>query len=162
MKRKSLLAGAIALVLSIASPSTTAFQTQAPLISDSVKFPKEDAALVEGVSRINRLVNRSMVYVTDQEHYGTAEKWVMMPSDGKGDCEDYALSKMELLRRAKVPVIIVARVRSVQVKDDEMEGGHAILELLLPNGSIAILDNRFNDLMLRSELEAKGYKFFDW
>lgn len=164
---KGLLAGALALALFACHP-VSAELTQATasttLISDAVKFPREDRAVIDAVSRVNDIVNASMVYVTDKEHYGRDEKWVTWPEDGKGDCEDFALTKMEMLRQAGVPVIAVSRIRGVIVMDarGEILGAHAILELLLPNGSIAFLDNRFNELMTRRELEAHGYRFFDW
>lgn len=161
---KSLFAGALALALFAGSPAGPQQTAPQPLISDTVKFPKEEVAFLKAVHNVNLLVNASMIYVTDEEHYGEKEKWVTMPADGKGDCEDYALTKMEFLRRAGVPVVAVARIRGVFVYDakGELLGAHAILELLMPNGSIAFLDNRFDDLMTRSELERRGYKFFDW
>lgn len=161
---KTCVAGAIALALLISSPAGTAQQTQAPHISDTVKFPRESVGVIRAVGAVNNLVNATMIYVSDQEHYGRDEVWVMMPPDGKGDCEDYALTKMELLRQAGVPVVAVARIRGVVVLDakGQVLGAHAILELLLPGGSVAFLDNRFPELMTRSELEAHGYRFFDW
>ena len=50
------------------------------------------------LDEINRRVNRLIIPATDLAHYGVAELWAL-PTDGKGDCEDYALLKRhELLK----------------------------------------------------------------
>lgn len=52
---------------------------------------------------INGQVNREMTYQSDQEQYGQSDRWVINPVSGKGDCEDYALTKMFKLADAKIP-----------------------------------------------------------
>jgi predicted transglutaminase-like cysteine proteinase len=42
--------------------------------------------------RINKHVNDAIKPMTDQDHWGTVEKW-SYPDDGYGDCEDYVLLK---------------------------------------------------------------------
>lgn len=163
---KACVAGVLAFALFACHESASVELPQAqtnPTISDTVKFPGENLEVVKMVSAINDLVNERMVYISDPDHYGRDEMWVMTPPDGKGDCEDFALTKMELLRESGVPVIAVARVRGVLVTEGgKLLGAHAILELLLPNGAHAFLDNRYDELMTRSELERDGYQFFDW
>lgn len=101
--------------------------------------------------------------IDDQTHYGVPDLWVQMPSDMAGDCEDNALAKLELLRRAEFPIASQSRLRFVVVaRPGEAAGGHVVLELLVAPGEIAILDSNFNDLMTRADLEAEGYVFFDW
>lgn len=164
MLKNLLRAGAIALALLTSTAAGAPPTITATFISDTVKFPKEDVAVLKAIGTVNHFVNEKMVYVSDLEHYGVEEKWVSMPEDSKGDCEDYALTKMELLRQMGVPIVAVAKIRSVTVRDAKGKflGNHAILELLLPKGSVAFLDLRFDDLMTRRELEAKGYVFYDW
>jgi predicted transglutaminase-like cysteine proteinase len=127
------------------------------------KFPNEDPRLVDGIGYINHIVNSMIQGVSDPDHYGVDNKMVSEPDDGKGDCEDYALSKMVILGRSGAPIVWMARLRSVMVHmDDGQAYGHAILEVRLPKGGIAFLDNLHADLMTRAELKAHGYEFFDW
>ncbi|RYE51026.1 MAG: transglutaminase, partial [Hyphomicrobiales bacterium] len=46
--------------------------------------------------RVNRWVNETVKPMTDQEHWGTIERW-SYPTDGYGDCEDYVLLKRKML-----------------------------------------------------------------
>jgi predicted transglutaminase-like cysteine proteinase len=84
-----------------------------------------------------------------------------MPPDGKGDCEDYALTKMEMLGRIGFPVITNAKLVMVMVPVGKQTSGHAILAILLKSGAVAYLDMA-GEPMTRAELVAKGYQFFDW
>jgi predicted transglutaminase-like cysteine proteinase len=126
------------------------------------KFPGEDPATVDGLALINQLVNQAITYQTDQEHYGVREKAVSWPEDRRGDCEDYALSKMVSLLNLGVPIVQVSRLRFATVEQRGQTYGHAVLEVQLPNGAAAFMDNNFDELMTRRELEAHGYRFFDW
>lgn len=127
--------------------------------SARAKFPNVRGDRIDALSFINRFVNLSITYTGDVEQYGRRDHWVMHPVSGKGDCEDYVLTKYHILLEAGFPVLGNARVRSVMAGIQ----GHAILELLMPDdGSILFMDNATNELMTRPELEARGYKFFDW
>lgn len=57
----------------------------------------------ELIIRINDEVNNQIRYMTDMEQYGVSEKWVVSPSSNRGDCEDYALTKLSRLVRAGIP-----------------------------------------------------------
>lgn len=46
---------------------------------------------------VTRDVNARITATDDLIHYGVADRWVENPADGKGDCEDYALTKARLL-----------------------------------------------------------------
>ncbi|MEJ1159476.1 transglutaminase-like cysteine peptidase [Prosthecomicrobium sp. N25] len=54
------------------------------------------------LERVNREVNRSITYVTDQKYLGVEEFW-SYPIDGKGDCEDMALLKRKKLQELGWP-----------------------------------------------------------
>lgn len=124
------------------------------------KFPTEPANVVDVLELINVLVNTSMVYMSDEEQYGVPEKWVWLPESGKGDCEDFALAKLAMLQRAGYPIVSNTKVTFAKTQGGV---GHAVLEVLLPNGSVAVLDNNFNTLMTREELvRVHGYVFFNW
>jgi predicted transglutaminase-like cysteine proteinase len=127
------------------------------------KFTNDNPEFIDALAYVNWLVNSAMVYEFDHVQYGIAEKWVTMPDSGKGDCEDYALTKMEVLRRHNFPVISHGRIRTLFVKVGDTYSGHAVLEILLPSGDIAIFDNNFMELMTRAELEQRhNYVFYDW
>ena len=50
------------------------------------------------LDQVNGRINRSITAERDLKHYGIADYWTL-PTDGKGDCEDYALLKRhELIR----------------------------------------------------------------
>lgn len=128
------------------------------------RFPNADQVVVETLAILNRAVNHTIAPVDDRTHYGVLDQWVSNPPDLKGDCEDYALTKLVWLENNGFPALENSRIRFVFVKEigQEMEG-HAVLEIRLSDGSIAILDNRFDELMTRRELERTyGYRFFDW
>lgn len=127
------------------------------------KFPNEDPAVVDALAIVNQSINQMIKPVEDAKHYGVEQVMVSFPPDMKGDCEDYALTKLVMLEQAGLPVPAFARLRFVYVVD--AKGGafaHALLEVRMPKGGIALLDNNFNALMTRGELEARGYQFFDW
>lgn len=140
--------------------------TSFPISPDRAKFPKEKGELIDGFAYINWLVNHSIKPMEDQEQYGRPEVWVMNPVSGYGDCEDYALTKLQMLSDADYPTVLSVRIRGVAVQTDllgKVFEGHAILEILAPNGSIIFMDNLNPDhLMTRAELEANGYVFADW
>jgi predicted transglutaminase-like cysteine proteinase len=86
----------------------------------------------------------------------------MAPADGKGDCEDYVLTKLFLLAEIGFPYVSNAKIVTVTIlKGGKVVGAHAILAVLMPKGSIGYLDMT-TEPMTRAELEAKGYHFFDW
>jgi predicted transglutaminase-like cysteine proteinase len=88
--------------------------------------------------------------------------WVQYPADGKGDCEDYALTKLGMLEQLGVPVVTNTKLVSVIVKEPGGVEGHEILAILMPKGAVLYLDNMNRHLMTRPELEREGYTFFDW
>jgi predicted transglutaminase-like cysteine proteinase len=127
------------------------------------KFPTAPRRVVDALAYVNRFVNARMQPVTDQDHYGVAELWVMYPQDGKGDCEDYALTKLGLLGEANYPLVANAKIVGVGVRVKGQQAvGHIILAIRLPGGAVAYLDNMYDEPMTRRELVRAGYIFFDW
>ena len=100
--------------------------------------------------RINRDVNDAIEPVSDLEHWGTLEKW-SFPTDGKGDCEDYALEKRKRLIDAGWPrqSVLITVVR------DKKGDGHAVLTVKTDRGDF-ILDNQ--ETKVRAWTDT-GYKF---
>lgn len=146
--------------------------TVPPAPKSRAKFQNDEQDVVDGLAYVNKLINDSIVYVTDAEQYGQREMFVMLPESGKGDCEDYALTKMWVLFNAGYPTLHWARLQSIMVtervvnkdtgKIEKKLTGHMVLEVKLPSGEIAVMDNNHDDLMTRRELEARGYEFIDW
>lgn len=127
------------------------------------KFPGENPGVVDGLALLNKVVNQVIKPMDDQAHYGVPEQMVSWPPDLKGDCEDYALSKLVTLVNSKVGVVEYTRLRFVYATaPDGQLYGHVVLEVRMPRGAVAFLDNNFDPLMTRAELEARGYHFFDW
>ena len=98
---------------------------------------------------VNRDVNRRIKPATDMDLYGVVEHWTL-PVD-KGDCEDYALLKRQILISKGWPSssLLMTVVR------DERGDGHAVLTARTKGGDY-ILDNTVNDLRI---WHATPYKF---
>ena len=93
------------------------------------------------ITDINNRVNQSIEAVSDMDHWGKPESWDY-PSDGKGDCEDYALLKRGLLIRAGLPSSSLL----MTVVINRRQEGHAILTVTTDLGDF-VLDNR-TDIIL--------------
>jgi len=87
------------------------------------------------IEKINAWVNRNIDPVSDKEHWGTLDAWDY-PTDGKGDCEDYALLKRRMLIEDGFP----AEALLLTVVKDEHGDGHSILTVKTNRGEF-VLDN---------------------
>jgi predicted transglutaminase-like cysteine proteinase len=152
-----------ALLLALA-PVAASTELVAPSPVDLVaraKFPEDKPDFIDALADFNKAVNAAIVYQDDQIHYGSTDHFVSEPPDGKGDCEDYALTKIEMLSNIGFPIVTSAKLVFVIVHEGKQVFGHAIVAIRLPSGSVAYLD-LFDEPMTRAELTAKGYEFFDW
>lgn len=93
------------------------------------------------LDEVNRAVNTAIEPLTDMELYGVSEFWTL-PVD-KGDCEDYALLKREVLIRRGWPssALLLTVVR------DEKGEGHAVLTARTQQGDF-VLDNKVTDVRI--------------
>jgi predicted transglutaminase-like cysteine proteinase len=98
----------------------------------------------------NVKVNQSIEPVSDTDHWGKPESWDY-PSDGKGDCEDYAILKRGLLIRAGIPASALLMTVVINRKGE----GHAVLTLKSDRGDF-VLDNVINEILA---WESSGYRF---
>ncbi len=96
------------------------------------------------IERINKWVNKNVESVSDMDHWGVIDRWDY-PTDGKGDCEDYALLKRKLLAEQGFPM----QTLLMTVVKDQNNDGHAVLMVKTDHGDY-VLDN-MND-------EVKGWK----
>jgi predicted transglutaminase-like cysteine proteinase len=103
------------------------------------------------ISAVNSWVNARNNYVEDARQYGMMDYWANAAqslSRGRGDCEDYAIAKMQMLRALGVPAgdmyLVIARdlVRRID---------HAVLAVAL-NGDLLVLDNETNRILRSDEI----------
>ena len=99
---------------------------------------------------VNLKVNEQIDPVTDQDHWGTIERWDYA-ADGRGDCEDYVLLKRKLLMEAGLPrqALLITVVR------DAKGDGHAVLTVKTDRGDF-VLDNQEARILPWTET---GYRF---
>jgi len=97
---------------------------------------------------VNRFVNNRVTFVDDSRQFGRADVWLTASETlrrRRGDCEDYAIAKMQLLREAG---IAERDMYLVIAKDLVRRSDHAMLVvragermLMLDNGSDELLDS---------------------
>lgn len=93
------------------------------------------------IQQINDEVNRTILSVTDQEHWGVTDRW-NYPDDGMDDCEDIQLLKRKLLHEVGLP----RRALRMTVVTDEEGAGHAVLLVRTDRGDF-ILDNKRKEVL---------------
>ena len=96
-----------------------------------------DVAKAEAV---NRYVNRRVQFVDDSRQYGKADLWSAASETlrrGRGDCEDYAIAKLQMLRAAG---IADRDLYLVVAKDLVRRSDHALL-VVRAGGRMLVLDN---------------------
>lgn len=111
---------------------------------DSAVTEQRVSALPERLAEldaVNRAVNKAIQPATDMEIYGVSEHWTIPTA--RGDCEDYALLKRQILIKRGWPVssLLMTVVR------DERGEGHAVLTARTTHGDF-VLDNKVDDLRL--------------
>ncbi len=109
----------------------------------------EHASRWQQVEEVNRFVNRA-VYRADIDNYGLRDYWAT-PLEflaRSGDCEDYAITKYQSLRRLGVAA---EDLRLVVVHDMIRDLPHAVLAVLI-NGAVYILDNLSDTILEQSKV----------
>jgi len=102
------------------------------------------------IERVDKSVNKSVTPVSDTDHWGMIDRWDY-PTDGKGDCEDYALMKRKILIDEGFP----RQALLMTVVKDQQNEGHAILTVKTNHGEF-ILDNLTDEV---KPWDRTGYKF---
>ena len=102
----------------------------------------------ERLGAVNWYVNKRVRFVDDSVRWGRADVWSAANETlnaGKGDCEDYAIAKLAMLRRAG---IADKDLYLVILKDTVRRADHAVLVVraaghmyLLDNGTDEVLDS---------------------
>ena len=105
--------------------------------------PGTDAATL---ATVNRWVNHQIAYVEDRDLFGVADKWAGARRTlkmRKGDCEDIALLKMQMLAATGVPredmILTIAR-------DLVRQADHAVLIVRTADG-YRMLDNASDEVV---------------
>lgn len=109
-----------------------------------------DGRVWNTILEVNRSVNTAIEPVTDQEHWGVVDRWDI-PTDGRGDCEDYVLLKRKMLMERGFP----RQALLVTVVVDGHGDGHAILTVKTDHGDFA-LDNMRDEVL---PWVKTGYRF---
>jgi predicted transglutaminase-like cysteine proteinase len=99
---------------------------------------------MDQITKVNSFFNRAK-YLTDQRNYSRKDYWA---SPGEffaksGDCEDYAISKFLSLQMLGFGP---EEIRVVAVKDLNLRVGHAVLVVLLEDGTY-LLDNQIKQVV---------------
>lgn len=95
---------------------------------------------LERIEAVNRYVNRRIEFVDDSRQYGRADLWTAAGDTlkrGRGDCEDYAIAKLQMLRKAGLSN---RDLYLVIVKDLVRRADHAVL-VVRAAGRMLVLDN---------------------
>lgn len=101
--------------------------------------PAQEVKLTHAAMRkivsVNGWVNNNVEPVADKEHSGAIDRWDF-PTDGLGDCEDYALLKRQMLVAEGFPR---AALLMTVVKEKNGDG-HSVLTVKTDHGDF-VLDN---------------------
>jgi len=125
-------------------------QCQAP--QDAPSTIAMTDATWQTLKQVNSSVNASIWSEDDQAHYGRAEYWTI-PTDGYGDCEDYALVKRKDLIAAGLP----ASALRIAIVVTPREARHAVLTVGTDRGDY-VLDNLSNEIVAWN---ATGYTWIE-
>lgn len=105
---------------------------EAPGASQSVSLT---AQTWQTMQQVNASVNDAIWPEEDEKHYGREEYWTI-PTDGYGDCEDFALTKRKQLMAAGFPEPSLR----IAVVDTPQQARHAVLTVVTDKGDF-VLDN---------------------
>lgn len=104
------------------------------------------------IQAINTYVNRHVRYVDDRVLYKKADYWASASETlrrGAGDCEDYAIAKMQLLKKAG---FAPDQMQLSVVRDLARNADHAVLLVMLGDETV-ILDNMSDTLVNAHETQ---------
>lgn len=110
-----------------------------------------DRSPIEKLEAINRYVNARVAFVDDSRQYGVSDLWTAAAETlrrGRGDCEDYAIAKLQLLRRAG---FADKDLYLVILRDALRRADHAVL-VVRAEGRMLVLDNGTDRLVDSYEL----------
>ena len=95
---------------------------------------------LERLDAVNRFVNARVSFVNDIQQYGVSDRWMPAAETlrrGRGDCEDFAIAKLQLLRHAGYAD---KDLYLVILHDTARRADHAVL-VVRAEGRMLVLDN---------------------
>lgn len=98
---------------------------------------------LQRLDAVNRYVNARVSFDSDYRQYRVADRWVSAGETlarGRGDCEDYAIAKLQLLRHAG---FADKDLYLVILRDIARNADHAVL-VARAEGRLLVLDNGSN------------------
>ena len=128
----------------------TRFPDQCTVESNSPSIVTLAAPLWLALEEINKSVNWSIKPMEDKRHYGREEYW-NIPTDGYGDCEDYALTKRKRLIAAGFPGPALRLALALDWRNER----HAVLTVSTDRGDF-VLDN------LTDEISSANKSEYEW
>lgn len=99
---------------------------------------------------VNSKTNADIWPADDQAHYGRPEYWTI-PTDGYGDCDDYAVTKRQRLARLGLPL----KALRVAVVMTPRNNRHAVLTVATDRGDF-VLDNQTDEIVAWNQT---GYRW---
>ena len=107
------------------------------------------------IRAVNRWVNANVSYVEDRKLYGQADHWASAGTtlkSGRGDCEDFAIAKMQLLQASGVKA---SDMFLVIAKDLVRRADHSFLVIRVGN-KMLVLDNETDQIL--DEQDVRDYR----
>jgi predicted transglutaminase-like cysteine proteinase len=125
-----------------------------PLVTNTANsFLPSTAQLMTDLKTVQNDVQSRYNYALDTEQYGKLENWALMAPGGKGDCEDFALTKAAKLLALGYP----ASALHIETGTSPTGQGHAWLVIQTVNGDFA-LDNNYAGIKANDTLPYTGRK----
>jgi predicted transglutaminase-like cysteine proteinase len=115
----------------------------------------QPTSLLSRIQAVNSFTNHHLVFADDLSIYGVADHWAGLAetiAQGRGDCEDFAIAKMQLLAAAGVPT---RDLYLILVRDTGRDIDHAVAAVR-DGDRLYILDSA-NDAV-RTADQVKGYR----
>jgi predicted transglutaminase-like cysteine proteinase len=103
------------------------------------------------LQQVNSHVNSTIREVSDLEQYGREDVWAL-PASGKGDCEDFALLKRQMLIERGWP----ASALSITIGATPQGEAHAVLTVSTTQGQY-VLDNLTSSILTPAQT---GHVFY--
>jgi len=120
-----------------------------PLVTNTsdTQIPKT-AQLMTDLQTVQDYVNNRYRYQLDKDQYGVLEHFAVMSAGGSGDCEDFALTKAQMLIDMGYPASAI----HLEIGMTKKGIGHAWLVVQTANGDYA-LDINYQKVMLDGSLD---------
>jgi predicted transglutaminase-like cysteine proteinase len=119
-----------------------------PVTGSAARFAEsfKHAVPLKQLEAVNWYVNGRVQFEDDVRHFGRADVWSSANDtlrSGRGDCEDYAIAKMQMLRAAGFPD---RDLYLVVLRDLVRRADHAVL-VARAAGRMVVLDNGTDELV---------------